>query len=259
MDGFVFALGLALVVGTYMTLWYGLASYAKRLDLVDIAWGLGFVLVAWVSLAIRGNFGTLQLVSASLVTLWGVRLAVHIGRRNLRKPEEDHRYQAMRKKWGTKTYKAFINVFLLQGLLLCLVSLPMLAIAFSSHTIPAWSYLGLGIWVAGIVFEALADWQLAKFLQRRPPKSHAIMDHGLWKYSRHPNYFGEIITWWGAALVALSVGGWWGVFGAVLITVLIVKVSGLPPLEKHYEGNPAYATYRERTSVLIPLPPRSGR
>ena len=256
MDALIFWVGLSVVVISYMTLWYGMAQYVQRYDVVDTAWGLGFIVVAWVSLVLRSNFGALQIVSALLVTAWGIRLTAHIADRNWRKSEDDHRYQELRRKWGSAEYKTYTNIFLLQGLLLMLVSLPMIAIAFSHHGPNALGYAGWIFWLGGIMFEAIADRQLKTFLYRRPKNSHAIMDKGLWQYSRHPNYFGEIVTWCGAALVAVSVGGWWGIAGALVITVLIIKVSGIPPLEKRYENDSRYAAYRGRVSVLVPMPPK---
>lgn len=258
MEVVVFWIALLVLVLSYMTLWYGVALASKRYDVVDSAWGIGFVLVAWVSLALRSNFGSLQVVSAALVTLWGLRLFTHIARRNWPKKEEDHRYQELRNKWGrAEQRKAYTNIFLLQGLLLVAISTPMIALAFTQHQADALSYVGWAVWLFGIGFEAVADWQLATFITYRPKGSHDILDRGLWHFSRHPNYFGEVVTWWGAALVAFSVGGWWGILGAVTITILITKVSGIPPLEKHYDGNKAYEAYRKRTSVLIPLPNRN--
>jgi steroid 5-alpha reductase family enzyme len=254
MQASIFWIALLCIVVSYMNLWYGLALYTKRYDVVDSAWGLGFVLVAWVSLGLRSNFSSLQVVSATLVSLWGLRLFGHIANRNWRKSTEDHRYRALRAQWGSKEkQKAYTNVFLLQGLLIMIVSAPMVAIAFANHSANLVTYIGWLIWLGGIVFEAIADRQLAVFLQHRPKDSHQLMDSGLWRYSRHPNYFGEVTTWWGAAVVATSVGGWWGIVGAFAITLLITKVSGIPPLEKHYDGNKDYEAYRKRTSVLIPL------
>lgn len=259
MESFVFWLALLGIVITYMSLWYGLARYSGRYDVVDSAWGLGFVLVAWVSLLLRGAHGGVQLISATLVSLWGFRLFAHIANRNWRKHEDDHRYQALRAKWGAKAaQKTFTNIFLLQGFLIIAVSTPMIAIAFSHQTANVGVYTGWAVWLLGIVFEAIADRQLAMFVKHRPKGSHAIMDHGLWRFSRHPNYFGEITTWWGAAIVAVSLGMWWGILGAVLITLLITKISGVPPLEKHYDGNIAYEAYRARTSILVPLPPKKS-
>lgn len=258
MGTIIFWVGLGFITLSYMTLWYFVSLYIKRLDLVDSAWGLGFVLVAWASLTLRANFGETQVVSAILVSTWGARLFAHIANRNWRRKEDDGRYQEMRAKWGSAVgRKAYTNVFLLQGVLILAISLPMVAIAFSSqHTPTAGIYLGWIVWIAGIATEAVADYQLGRFVRKRPPGSHAIMDLGLWRYSRHPNYFGELVTWWGAAIVALSIGEWWGVAGALVITLLITKISGIPPLEKRYEGNKAYIAYKHRTSVLIPLPPK---
>ena len=260
MDALVFCISLSVVILTYMTAWYGVALYTHRYDVVDSAWGIGFVLVAWVSLGLRANFGLLQLVSALFVSIWGFRLFAHIANRNWRKHEDDHRYQALRDAWGAaEKRKAYTNVFLLQGLLFAVISTPMVAIAFSHRHPNAVSYIGWIIWLFGIAFEATADRQLATFLAHRPAGSHQIMNRGLWRYSRHPNYFGEVTTWWGAAVVACSAGGWWGIVGAVVITVLITKVSGIPPLEKHYAGNTAYAAYSRSTSVLFPLPPKTSK
>ena len=255
MEALVFWVALLVIILSYMTLWYGIALSTKRYDVVDSAWGLGFVLITWVSLALQANFGKLQVASAALVSLWGLRLFAHIANRNWRKSEDDHRYQELRKKWGSiERRKLYTNVFLLQGLLIVIVSTPMLALVFTRHQPNALSIAGWVVWLFGITFEAIADRQLATFIKNRKPGSHKIMSSGLWRYSRHPNYFGEITAWWGAAVVAVSVGGWRGIIGALVITFLITKVSGIPPLEKHYDGNKEYAAYRERTSVLVPLP-----
>lgn len=257
MQALVFWIALLIAVGAFMTLWYGVARLTNRYDVVDTAWGLGFVFVAWLSLAIRANFGSLQLVSAGLVSLWGLRLFAHIASRNWRKAADDHRYQVLGQKWGTAApLKFYTNVFLLQGLLLVLVSAPMVGISFVHQETNSLTYIGWVIWLFGITFETIADRQLATFISHRPKGSQTIMDRGLWHYSRHPNYFGEVVTWWGAAIVACSVGQWWGIIGALTITFLITKVSGIPPLEKRYAGNPAYAAYQKRTSVLVP---RLGR
>lgn len=254
----VFWVGLSVITMSYMTVWYFMALYTRRYDVVDTAWGLGFILVAWVSLALRANFGAVQVVSALLVSLWGLRLSSHIANRNWHKAADDHRYRELRAKWGgAEKRKAYTNIFLLQGVLMLVVSLPMVAIALTSSPAPTWGvYIGWAVWLSGIIIESMADYQLAHFLRQRPPASHQIMERGLWRFSRHPNYFGEVLAWWGAALVALSLGHWWGVLGAATITVLITKISGIPPLEKHYRGNKAYAAYAARTSVFVPLHPK---
>jgi steroid 5-alpha reductase family enzyme len=259
MENFVLWLGLATIVLTYMSLWYGIALYTHRYDVVDCAWGLGFVLVAWVSLAIAGNHSMAGYLSAVLVSLWGLRLFAHISNRNWRKHEDDHRYQAMRATWGkAEKSKAYTHIFLLQGALLLLVSTPMIAIAHvGAHPASAMSFFGWAIWLGGIIFETVGDYQLTRFIKNRPKGNHAIMKNGLWRYSRHPNYFGEVATWWGAAIVAISFSEWWGILGAAAITVLIVKISGIPPLERHYKDDKTYQTYARKTSILIPLPPKN--
>ena len=256
MQGSGFWTVLLAIVLIYMTLWYAAARLIRRYDVVDSAWGMGFVLVAWVSLGLHGSFEPIQVISALLVSVWGLRLFIHIANRNWRKHEDDHRYQVLRAKWGAAEHrKAYTNIFLLQGALLTVVSLPMIAIALSNYQPSSLNVMGWIMWTSGIIFEAIADWQLARFIKQRPKGDQSIMDRGLWHYSRHPNYFGEIVTWWGAGIVALSAGQWWGLVGSVVITVLITRVSGIPPLEKHYDGNKAYEVYRQHTSVLIPLPP----
>lgn len=256
METLVFWTALLIVVFSYMTLWFGVSLYTKRYDVVDSAWGLGFVLVAWLSLALRSNFGALQVVSALLVSVWGLRLCGHITRRNWRKSSDDQRYQDLRNKWGENaSQKAFVRIFLLQGLLIVLISSPLLVLASTRANPNALSYLGWLIWLFGIGYEAVADRQLATFIAHRPKDSHAIMTQGLWRSSRHPNYFGEVTAWWGAAVVALSAGSGWGIIGAALITLLITRISGIPLLEKHYQGNKDYAAYRERTPVLVPRLP----
>ena len=255
MPTLIYWIALLGIIFSYMTLWYGVALYAKRYDVVDVAWGLGFVLLAWVSLALRGSYSHAQLVSAVLVTIWGVRLAGHIGARILKRPTEDYRYQAMRTKWGTRADQtAYRAIFITQGLLIVLVGLPAVAISFSRSTTNIVTYLGWTVWVAGIVIEAVADWQLRQFIVSRAAKSHKPCTIGLWHYSRHPNYFGEIVTWWGAGAVAVSLGAWWGIIGAITITILITRVSGIPPLEKKQVKNKEYDAYRAHTSILIPLP-----
>ncbi len=252
----VFWLGLGIITFSYMSLWFGLALYTKRYDVVDSAWGLGFVLVAWISLALMSTWNVVSVISATLVSLWGVRLFAHIANRNWRKHEDDHRYEALRAAWGSKEkQKAYTNVFLLQGVLILAVSLPMIAIARSGHSqLNIGIVLGWSIWLVGILIEAVADRQLAQFIKNRPAGSHHIMQTGLWRYSRHPNYFGEVTTWCGAGIVTVSVGSWWGLFGTAVITVLITRISGIPPLEKHYKNNEAYQRYAKKTSVFVPLP-----
>lgn len=239
----------------YISLWYVLALRIKRIDIVDSAWGLGFVYIGLMSLLVQPTYGVVQTLTLALVAIWGVRLFAHITARNIKKTE-DMRYVEYRRTWGNKfKLKAFTNIYLVQGLLIVLVSMPIIAIM--NHPSSEFNSLlvaGFAVWIFGILFEIVADHQLRQFLKTR--QKGQIMQGGLWKYSRHPNYFGEITCWWGASIVALGLGAWWGFIGALTITYLIVKVSGLPPLEKHYAKNKEYQQYKRKTSALIPLPPR---
>jgi len=245
---------VAITVLLYMTAWFVLARLLQRADAVDSAWGLGFVVVAWTAIFATGNHASSALLGAVFVTVWGARLFTHITRRNLHK-SEDYRYQAYREKWGKHFWpQAYVRIFLVQGLLLLLISLPVIAIMHIGDTITVVAVVGFAVWATGILYESVGDYQLQRFLKTR--KKGEIMQRGLWKYSRHPNYFGEVSAWWGAAVVAGAYNQWWGVCGALVITILITKVSGIPPLEKHYKGNPAYQEYAKHTSVLVPLPRR---
>lgn len=247
---------ISLAVLAYMCVWFGIALFLKRRDVVDSAWGLGFVLIAVLTYLIRNNVHWATTVALILTAAWGLRLFVHITSRNWKK-KEDYRYTQLGDVgtialWG----KTFFRVFLLQGFLMLLISLPNFAImAATTEPIEAIVLLGGVIWTFGILFEAIGDYQLKEFLKVR--KGKAIMQTGLWKYTRHPNYFGEIAAWWGAAIVAAAYQQYWGIIGAAVITFLITKVSGVPLLEKRYADNPEFQKYAKRTSILIPLPVKS--
>lgn len=246
-------LTVALGVLAYMSVWFAVALLLKRRDVIDSAWGLGFVLVAWMAFVLRNNNYWPTVAAVLLVTLWGVRLFVHITARNWKK-KEDYRYTQLGKLGIRQWTKTFVTVFLLQGALMLVISLPVIAITIAdSRPLYLTAAIGIAVWLFGIIFETIGDYQLQHFLRSR---QKGIMKTGLWKYSRHPNYFGEIISWWGAAIVALSYGQLWGLIGAATITFLLLKVSGIPPLEKRYAKDQAYQNYARRTSILIPLPPK---
>lgn len=242
----------------YFSLWYLYALLKKRFDVVDIAWGGGFATLAVVLLffseAPDSFAGKLVTV---LVCIWGIRLLAHIYSRNKNK-KEDFRYVAMQKKW--KKYvalQAYFRVFLLQAAILILVSMSIIAIFSSQDTINNDVLLSVGffVWAVGFAVESISDFQLRKFLASK--KRRSIMDQGLWKYSRHPNYFGEVTLWWGIWLISMSLNPvWWSVVGPLTISSLIIFVSGVPMLEKKYKTNPDFQKYAARTSVFIPLPPK---
>lgn len=244
----------ALLILAYMSLWFLVAKSRKRLDAIDIAWGLGFVVVAWATLAQSPSFHSVLI--ANLVTLWGVRLAYHIQSRHKR-TKEDRRYKEISGKWkGNFWLRAYTSVFLLQGVLVLIVGLPIMIAANTTIEGLGWlSYVGVIIWSTGFVIEAVADRELSDFLgQKDRPK---IMQTGLWKYSRHPNYFGELVQWWAIGIIALQVNyGWIGFLGPLTLSVLIIFVSGIPPIERAKKDDKDYQKYKQQTSPLIPLPNR---
>lgn len=248
-----------IVLFVYMTAAFVIAVIRRRNDVADIAWGVGFVVLAWLSFAMASTHEWQAIVVNLLVTLWGFRLARHIFRRHKNKPE-DSRYAAWRKQWGKIFYlRSYLQVFLLQGVFLFLIASPTLLLNQATRTTyPLLIYLGIAVWLGGFVFESVADTQLARFV-RNPANAGKVMQSGLWRYSRHPNYFGEVTMWWGIFIVALSVpNGIYTIVGPLTITTLILFVSGIPLLEKRYKDQPEYQVYSRRTSVFIPLPPRKS-
>ncbi len=245
---------LAAAIG-YITAWFVVARISDRLDVVDTAWGLGFVYVAWLAWILEGSPGGVPLLIVIFVSIWGGRLAIHILTRNLNKPE-DHRYVVYREKWQPNFWaKAYVRIFVLQAVLLwAICSTAVAGITADAPSFKPLLVAGFVLWGVGIICEAVADYQLRVFVKTKKPGQ--IMQTGIWRYSRHPNYFGELASWWGAALVALSFGQWWAVIGAGVITLLITKISGIPLLEKHYADNKDFQEYKKHTSILIPLPRR---
>jgi len=243
----------------YMTGWFIAAQIRGRNDIADVAWGLGFILVAAISLVAGDANSPRGLLVSGLVLIWGLRLAFHIHARN-RGKGEDPRYRTWREEWGKWfVLRSFLQVFMLQGFLLLLVAVP---IVFA-NTAPAgplgWlDLLGLVIWLYGFGFEAVGDWQLLKFI-RDPNNKGKLMTSGLWRYTRHPNYFGEVTLWWGIWLMTLALpGGWLTIVGPLTITFLILKVSGIPMLEKQYEDRADFQEYKRHTSAFFPLSPKGG-
>jgi steroid 5-alpha reductase family enzyme len=237
-----------------------LVSVARRdASIVDIVWGLGFVVVAWAVLATTDGNRTRRIVLVAMTTIWGLRLASHLFVRN-RGKGEDHRYQAMRRRHGERfAVVSLYLVFGLQGLLMWIVSLPVqLGQAREAPDVGVIAGIGIAVWALGMYFEAVGDWQLTRF-KGDPANAGKVMDRGLWRYTRHPNYFGDACVWWGIALVAAETGiGAIGLVGAVVMTVLLRRVSGVTLLERSLvKHRPGYADYVVRTSPFLPRPPRS--
>lgn len=254
------ALTTAAVTITIVMLATWLVSVAIRnASIVDIVWGLGFVLVAWTVRARVDGFDTRQWLLTAMTTIWGLRLAGYLAWRN-HGHGEDYRYRAMRKRWGSRFALVSLGtVFVFQGLMMWIVSLPVqLGQADGSpDSLGVLAWIGVVVWLVGLGFETVGDAQLARF-KADPATAGQVMDRGLWRYTRHPNYFGDACVWWGIALVAAETGsGAWGLIGAVLMTVLLRRVSGVTLLEKSLTKRRAgYTEYVARTSPFIPRPPK---
>jgi steroid 5-alpha reductase family enzyme len=248
---------LALVLLGYMTFWFLISLVKRRNDVADIAWGLGFIVLSWISFLLSQSYFLRGLLVVVLVSIWGIRLAYHIYKRNLGKPE-DYRYLAWRKEWGKWfLLRSYIQVYLIQGLLLFLIVLPVLYINKNvGGSFGIFDIVGILVWFLGFYFESIGDAQLALFISN-PVNKGKIMQNGLWKYTRHPNYFGEVTQWWGIWIFALSIpNGYVTIIGPLTITVIILFVSGIPMLERKYAGRLDFEDYKKRTSVFFPLPPR---
>jgi steroid 5-alpha reductase family enzyme len=244
------------VLFVYMTAWFGISLWKKRNDVADIGWGLGFILLAWVAFLTSSIQTVRGLLVAVLVTFWGLRLASHIYKRNKGKAE-DSRYLKWRETWGKWFYlRSYFQVYILQGIFLFLISLPIVQINLRPNIHFGWlDILGAFVWLFAFIFESLADRELALFI-KDPNNKGKILQTGLWKYSRHPNYFGEVLSWWGIWLISLSVlGGIWTILGPITITVLILYVSGVPLLEERLKSREGYAEYIRKTNKFFPWRP----
>ena len=249
----------ALIVFLYMTALHVVALLRHDNSIADVAWGPGFILVAWSTLLLDGSFSLRQLVASLLVLIWGLRLSVRIYLRN-RGKDEDERYRRWREEWGESfAIRSYLQVFILQGGVLLLNIAPILFInTYESGDLGCLDLLGVFLWVIGFGFESVADRQLDRFV-KNPDNRGKIMDRGLWHYTRHPNYFGEVTMWWGIYIMALSVPwGWASIIGPLTISYIILFVSGVPMTERFMENNPAFAEYKRRTSAFIPWFPGKG-
>ncbi|WP_295403503.1 DUF1295 domain-containing protein [uncultured Thiocystis sp.] len=251
----IYSLGLAAALTLGLGGW--IASLPlKDVSIVDSLWSLFFLLMGAIYLLLAPAWGARALLVFALTALWAIRLSAFITRRN-HGHGEDRRYQAIRADhepgfWWKSSY----IVFGLQALLAWVISLPLLAALLGQSPLGWLDAVALGLWLIGFFFEAVGDQQLAEF-KARPENRGQVMDRGLWRYTRHPNYFGEACIWWGFFLFALAAGGWWSMLAPILMTFLLLRVSGVSLLEKDIqERRPAYRTYIERTNAFFPGPPR---
>lgn len=252
---------ILLVVFLYMSGFFLIAVIRKDNSLADIAWGGGFVIIAFLSFFLApGHAVARQVLATGLVTLWGLRLAIYIYFRNKGRGE-DYRYAKWRKDWGRYfLIRSFLQVFMLQGALMVLIASSVIFINLNpAQGLTILDGVGLAVWCLGFFFEALGDFQLFQF-KKDPENKGQVMRYGLWKYTRHPNYFGEATMWWGIFLMALSLTrGVIALLSPLTITFLLLKVSGIPMLEKKLaESQPGYADYMKKTSSFIPWFSKKG-
>ncbi len=246
-----------LLIFVYMNLVFIIAHTKKDNSAADVAWGVGFILVAYFTLLKNGLFLPRHLLLTGMITLWGIRLSVHVFLHNLGKAE-DQRYRRWRQAWGKYAFlRSFLQVFMLQGLLLVIIAYPIVLINTSRTVgLGILDLIGFLIWLTGFIFEAIGDYQLYRFL-KNPVNIGKVLTTGIWSYTRHPNYFGEVLIWWGIYFVALSVPyGWTAIVSPVTMTYLLLFVSGIPMTEKLFEGNPAYERYKKQTNRFFPWFPK---
>jgi steroid 5-alpha reductase family enzyme len=241
-----------------MAVTFTIALKVGRHSVVDTAWGIGIALVALVALVSSIGYGQppRRATLAAASVLWGLRLAVHIGRRNRGQPEDPRYRDLLSRATGDKNVYALRSIYLLQALILWLACLPVQAGMLERAPAGPLVVIGAVLWLGGFVFESVGDWQLARF-KADPAHQGMIMDRGLWRYTRHPNYFGDFCMWWG--LFGVSLGSWAElptVAGPLLMTFLLTRGSGQRLTERRMAGRPQYADYVARTSGFIPWPPK---
>ena len=252
------AVALAAALGMMTLVW--VASLVKRdASIVDVFWSLGSVVAGWIYFLTAEARTTRGVLVVALVTLWGLRLSLYILWRNWGHGE-DYRYREMRER-RSRIFAVWslVVVFWFQAVLLWVISAPLFPAQLPALvSLTALDVLGLVLFAVGFAFEAGGDWQLARF-KADPANKGKVMNRGFWRYTRHPNYFGDAVVWWGLFCFAAVTGGWWTVYGPVLMTVLLMRVSGVALLEKRLrETKPAYRDYVERTNAFFPWFPAAG-
>lgn len=260
----------AFLVLIFMCTMFTIGTALKNNGIVDIGWGLGFCMLAAGLLPFDDFMGTTSRNNLIMVLtlFWGLRLAAFLFIRNVGKPE-DFRYAQWRKEWGKWVIpRSFFQVYILQGAFMLIIALPILLVYADTDTdsitgrivnpgLTVTDYIGAGIFAIGWLFESIGDWQNYRF-KKNPANKGKVMKYGLWKYTRHPNYFGECLIWWGIALVAMpSQYGYLAFISPIIITWLLLKVSGIPMLEKKYDNSPEYQEYKKHTSAFIPWKTKS--
>lgn len=249
----------ALTIFVYMSLFFLLAQALKDNGIVDIGWGIGFIVLSTVLVFTGVDITQRQFLLFVLVFVWGFRLSFHIFLRNNGKPE-DFRYANWRKEWGKYVVvRSFFQVFMLQGFFMFIIALPIIITKFSlPEKLGVFEIAGSVVWLLGFYFEAIGDYQLLKFKQN-PENKGKIITTGLWKYTRHPNYFGECTMWWGIFIISIPSGYFFiSIISPLVLTWLLTRVSGVPMLEEKYKGNPQFLAYAQNTPAFFPWFPKKA-
>jgi len=245
-----------LVILALATLTWGLSIIHRNVSIVDSVWGLMILAGAYSYVANVQELNLRIFLILALVMFWAVRLSVYLSWRNWGEPE-DHRYQDIRARYQPNfVIKSLFVIFLFQAGLAWVISLPLWPALTGGTEIRGWDIAAVTLWSIGMLFEAVGDWQLARF-KANPANHGKVMDRGLWRYTRHPNYFGECLVWWGFYLFALSAGAWWSIVSPLLMTWLLLRFSGVVMLEKSIgKRRPGYSEYVSRTNAFFPGRPR---
>lgn len=251
----IFQIGL--FIWCYVSAWFIISLIIKRNDIADIAWGLGFVAIV-IFLFVTQTPTYQSGVVYIFTIIWGIRLAIHIGLRSKGKPE-DFRYKKWREEWSKYfVLRSYLQVYLLQGFFMWIISVPIIVVSMAKNqAITPFLLFGSIVWLIGFAIESIGDYQLMLFIKQKQNKSD-IMQTGLWKYTRHPNYFGEVLLWWGIFIIVIPLQhGIWAIISPITISYLLLYVSGIPMLEAKYKDNVAFEEYKKRTSAFFPMLPKS--
>ena len=249
----------AITVLLFMIVMFIIAQIKKNNSIVDTGWGIGFILITLVLILNSDRTNIKELILFAMILVWGLRLAFHIYLRS-RSKGEDFRYAQWRKDWGKNAAViAFFKVFMLQGLIMLTIAFPIMVVFNSlNDNLTAINFIGLSIFLFGILFESFSDYQLLRF-KRNPENKGKIITSGLWKFTRHPNYFGEVVLWWGIGIFTIGSDLYLSAFiSPLILNLLLLYVSGIPMLEKKYAGNKDWEDYKKITPAFFPLIGRKG-
>ena len=249
---------IAIIIFGYMTLLFFFGLIIKDNSKIDVAWAIGFIIVTSYSFGMFSDYHDRQIISLVCVVAWGVRLSAHILVRGCGQPE-DFRYAAWRKEWKCFNLRAFFQIYMLQGVFMYLIAIPpFLTNIWDGPNLDPFEpasvavIVGFVIWLVGFLFETISDYQLRQHI-KNPANKGKIITTGCWRYSRHPNYFGEALLWWGISVITWR---WQAVFSPLALTLLLLFVSGVPMLERKYKKREDFREYAKRTSVFIPWCPK---